>query len=121
MSTDVFGSPETLKAQDVVKAYEKIEKHIHRTPVLTSRTLDKIASTPRSPNTQAPRLRLHFKCENFQKIGAFKARGAFHALKCLVDAQGIDNIRSRGVVTHSSGQCLRTQAKHVRMIKMLMY
>ena len=50
-----------------------------------------------------PKLNLYFKCENLQKIGAFKARGAFHALTRLVSEMGIDEVKRRGVITHSSG------------------
>jgi threonine dehydratase len=56
--------------------------------------------------TPTPRFRLFFKCENFQKIGAFKARGAFHAIARLVEEMGIEEVRRRGVVTHSSGTFL---------------
>lgn len=72
---------------DVAMARERIGAYIHRTPVLTSRTLDEMAGA-----------HLFFKCENFQKIGAFKARGAHNAVFCLTPEQ-----LSRGVVTHSSG------------------
>ena len=68
-------------------AHERIRAHIHRTPVLTSRLLD--ARTGGS---------LFFKCENFQKVAAFKARGACNAVFSLTDDQA-----RRGVVTHSSG------------------
>lgn len=64
-----------------------IRPHVHRTPVLTSRQLDAIAGA-----------RLFFKCENFQKVGAFKFRGATNAVLSLSDSQ-----RAAGVVTHSSG------------------
>lgn len=50
-----------------------------------------------------PRLRFFFKCENYQRIGAFKARGAFHALLRLVEERGEEEVKRRGVVTHSSG------------------
>jgi len=50
-----------------------------------------------------PTIRLFFKCENQQKIGAFKARGAFHAILRLIEEEGLENVRRRGVVTHSSG------------------
>ncbi|KAI7075167.1 tryptophan synthase beta subunit-like PLP-dependent enzyme, partial [Hortaea werneckii] len=53
--------------------------------------------------TAKPTVRLFFKSENQQKIGAFKARGAFHALGRLIEENGIDSVRARGVVTHSSG------------------
>src|SRR3989442_6210877 len=68
-------------------AHERIRPYIHRTPVLTSERLD-----------EASGAKLFFKCENFQKIGAFKARGATNAVFALDDA-----IARRGVATHSSG------------------
>jgi threonine dehydratase len=68
-------------------AHARIAPHVHRTPVLTCRSID--------AQTGA---RLFFKCENFQKIGAFKARGATNAVFSLPEAQA-----RRGVVTHSSG------------------
>src|SRR5437016_7864390 len=68
-------------------AHERIRTHNHRTPVLTSSRLDKASGA-----------HLFFKCENFQKIGAFKARGATNAVFALDDATA-----RRGVATHSSG------------------
>src|SRR5437773_6127163 len=68
-------------------AHERIRAYIHRTPVLTSSRLD-----------DATGASLFFKCENFQKIGAFKARGATNAVFALDDATA-----QRGVATHSSG------------------
>lgn len=68
-------------------AHARIRPHVHRTPVLTSRSLDAAAGAT-----------LFFKCENLQKIGAFKARGACNAVFSLDEAEA-----SRGVVTHSSG------------------
>ncbi|HEV3392638.1 MAG TPA: pyridoxal-phosphate dependent enzyme [Chthoniobacterales bacterium] len=68
-------------------AHERIRAYIKRTPVLTSERLD-----------QASGAKLFFKCENFQKIGAFKARGATNAVFSLDDATA-----KRGVATHSSG------------------
>lgn len=68
-------------------AHERIRPHIHRTPVLTSSRLDEASGAT-----------LFFKCENFQKIGAFKARGATNAVFSLDDATA-----KRGVATHSSG------------------
>ncbi|KAI7196568.1 hypothetical protein D0869_01590 [Hortaea werneckii] len=119
-----------LTRQSVQAAHKRIEPYIHRTPVVTCSTLDRLASTPQAqrcpstgPNTASepaphgptkdnstiasytakPTVRLFFKSENQQKIGAFKARGAFHALGCLIEENGIDSVRTRGVVTHSSG------------------
>jgi threonine dehydratase len=68
-------------------AHERIRPYIHRTPVLTSERLDKGSGAS-----------LFFKCENLQKIGAFKARGATNAVFSLDDATA-----KRGVATHSSG------------------
>src|SRR5436305_14055850 len=68
-------------------AHERIRPYIHRTPVLTSERLNEVAGAA-----------LFFKCENFQKIGAFKARGATNAVFALDDT-----IARRGVATHSSG------------------
>lgn len=68
-------------------AAERIRPHIHRTPVLTCAALDRMAGAE-----------IFFKCENFQKVGAFKARGACNAVFSLSD-----DVASRGVATHSSG------------------
>lgn len=72
---------------DIMAAVSRIEGHVHHTPVLTSRRLDAILGA-----------RISFKCENFQRIGAFKARGAHNAVLALDEATA-----ARGVVTHSSG------------------
>ncbi|MDP4022082.1 pyridoxal-phosphate dependent enzyme [Methylobacterium sp. NEAU 140] len=72
---------------DVLAAHERIRPYIHRTPVLSSRLIDEAAGAE-----------LFFKCENLQKAGAFKARGASNAVFSLTNAQA-----ARGVATHSSG------------------
>ena len=72
---------------DVLAAHDRIAPHIHRTPVLTSSFLDALTGAS-----------LFFKCENFQKAGAFKVRGASNAVFGLSDADA-----ARGVATHSSG------------------
>ncbi|MBS0565056.1 MAG: pyridoxal-phosphate dependent enzyme [Proteobacteria bacterium] len=72
---------------DVVAAHERIRPYIHRTPVLTSSFLNGLTGAE-----------LFFKCENFQKAAAFKARGASNAVFGLTDAQA-----AKGVATHSSG------------------
>ncbi|MGC9394855.1 MAG: pyridoxal-phosphate dependent enzyme [Anaerolineae bacterium] len=72
---------------DVVEAAGRIHPHIHRTPVLTSRTLNEMTNAE-----------IFLKTENFQRIGAFKARGACNAVFALSE----DEVR-RGVATHSSG------------------
>ncbi|RPA98619.1 tryptophan synthase beta subunit-like PLP-dependent enzyme [Choiromyces venosus 120613-1] len=81
-----------LTRESVLEAHALIKSRIHRTPVLTSTTLSKLAS-PGDTNVN-----LLFKCENLQKIGAFKIRGATHALARLTDEE-----LQKGVVTHSSG------------------
>lgn len=103
-----------LTRDSVVAAHEVVKPHIHRTPVLTNRTLTELASTPRDlRGTQwegrepaKPVLRLWFKCENLQRIGAFKARGAFHAVERLKLEPGWleGGGKEKGVVTHSSGK-----------------
>lgn len=114
---------QSLTPAAVEAAYSLIQPYVHRTPLLTCKTLDTIASTPQSPEaligtpfegqTPAnPKFRFYFKCENLQRIGAFKARGAFHALLRLLEARGEEEVKRRGVITHSSGYslpCLRTK------------
>lgn len=68
-------------------AAARIGSYLHRTPVLTSRSIDAMVGAP-----------VHFKCENFQRSGSFKLRGALAALSANLEAA-----RSRGAATHSSG------------------
>ena len=87
-----------MNKQDLINTHERIKPYIHNTPVLTSKLIDEIAGA-----------NLFFKCENFQKMGAFKMRGATNAIMQLSDLQ-----RTKGVVTHSSGnfaQALSLAAK----------
>lgn len=72
---------------DVKAAHERIKPYIHRTPILTSSYLNALTGAE-----------LFFKCENFQKAGAFKVRGASNAVFGLTDEQA-----KKGVATHSSG------------------
>lgn len=72
---------------DVRAAAARIAGIVHRTPVLTSNSLDARLGC-----------RVFFKCENLQKVGAFKARGALNAVRALSDVDAV-----RGVITHSSG------------------
>ncbi|KAL2687191.1 hypothetical protein Neosp_004744 [[Neocosmospora] mangrovei] len=102
-----------LNRDSVIEAHKLISDLVHLTPVLTNRTLTELASTPRTLDgtrfegrTPArPVLRLWFKCENMQRIGAFKARGAFHAVERLKQEPGWleGGGKEKGVVTHSSG------------------
>jgi len=72
---------------DILAAHERIQAYIHRTPILTSSAINEIAGCE-----------IYFKCENFQKVGAFKARGAANAVLKLSPEN-----RAKGVATHSSG------------------
>lgn len=72
---------------DILAAHERIQAYIHRTPILTSSAINEIAGCE-----------IYFKCENFQKVGAFKARGAANAVLKLSPEH-----RAKGVATHSSG------------------
>lgn len=72
---------------DMLEAHERIKPYIHRTPVLTSQFLNKLAGCE-----------MFFKCENFQKAGAFKVRGASNAVFGLSEEEA-----KKGVCTHSSG------------------
>ena len=88
-STDLFSK------EKVVEAHERILPFIHRTPVLTSTAINEMAGCE-----------IVFKCENFQKIGAFKMRGATNAVLQLTEAQ-----KKNGVVTHSSGNHAQALSK----------
>jgi threonine dehydratase len=80
-------------------AAARIAGIVHRTPVMTSETLDRLAGR-----------RVYFKCENLQKVGAFKYRGATNAVRRLSDSQA-----ARGVVTHSSGNHAQALALAARV------
>ncbi|MCB0395112.1 MAG: threonine/serine dehydratase [Flavobacteriales bacterium] len=73
--------------QTILDAESRIREYVHRTPVMRCRTLDDLVGSE-----------LHFKCENLQKIGAFKIRGATNAILSLSDDEA-----KLGVATHSSG------------------
>lgn len=87
---------------DVVAAARRIEGQAHRTPVLSSRTLDEMLGA-----------QVFFKCENFQRMGAFKFRGAFNALSRFTPEQ-----RRRGVVAFSSGNHAQAIALSARILGM---
>jgi len=72
---------------DMLEAHERVKPYVHRTPVMTSSFLNELTGAE-----------LFFKCENFQKAGAFKVRGASNAVFGLTD-----EMAKRGVATHSSG------------------
>ena len=89
-----------MNKEKLIKVHDRIKPYIHRTPVLSSGLINDICGC-----------NVFFKCENFQKMGAFKMRGATNAILSLTEAQ-----RAKGVVTHSSGnfaQALSLAAKGV--------
>ena len=73
--------------QDIQEAHNRIRPYINQTPVITSDSLNKLVGAE-----------LYLKCENLQKIGAFKIRGATNAALCLSEDE-----RKNGIATHSSG------------------
>ncbi len=84
----------------IAAAHDRIRAHIHHTPVMTSASVDEMAGC-----------HLFFKCENFQKVGAFKARGAMNAILKLTPEQ-----RSKGVATHSSGNHAQALARAAKIM-----
>jgi threo-3-hydroxy-L-aspartate ammonia-lyase len=86
---------------DIAAAAQVLAGVAHRTPVATSRLLD-----------QACQNRMFLKCENLQRMGAFKFRGAYHAINRLAEAD-----RSRGVVTYSSGNHAQAVALVCQILK----
>jgi len=85
---------------DVARAHERIKPVAKRTPVLTSSTIDALTGA-----------RVHFKCENFQRMGAFKFRGAYNALSQLSAEQ-----KRKGVVAFSSGNHAQAVALSGRLL-----
>ena len=81
--------------KDIEASHQRIKNYIHRTPVLTSETFNRRFGS-----------RFFFKCENFQKAGAFKSRGAVNAVFSLNDHQA-----AKGVATHSSGNHAQALAR----------
>ncbi len=91
--------------QDVLNAYERIKNIVHRTPILSSTGINSIAGC-----------NIVFKCENFQKVGAFKFRGATNAISSLSKHQLVN-----GVATHSSGNHAAALALAAAMIDVKAY
>jgi len=73
--------------QGIEEAFQRINSIANKTPVMTSRTLNTLFKSD-----------MYFKCENFQRVGAFKFRGAYNTLSLLTEKQ-----KKQGVITHSSG------------------
>lgn len=94
-----------ISLDTILAAHDRIRPHIHHTPVLTNHTID--------DQTGAS---LFFKCENFQKIGAFKARGGLNAV-----LQVAANGEGKAIATHSSGNHAQAVAYAARQVGMLAY
>jgi len=94
------GDEPPVRFEDVLAAARRIEGIAHRTPVATSRTLDERLGA-----------RLFMKCENLQRAGAFKFRGAYNAIARLAPAQ-----RARGILTYSSGNHAQAVALASRLL-----
>jgi len=84
---------------DIEQAHDRIKPYIYHTPVMTSESMDDLTGA-----------NIFFKCENLQKIGAFKARGAMNAVLSLEPA-----VRALGVATHSSGNHAQALARAAKI------
>lgn len=84
-----------MTKKELTDCYNRIAPYVHKTPVLTSQLVDEFVGA-----------KLFFKCENFQKTGAYKMRGATNAIMQLSDEE-----RAKGVVTHSSGNFAQALSK----------
>ena len=89
-----------IHQQTIADAHHRIRPYIHRTAVLTNQTINQLTGAD-----------IYFKCENFQKIGAFKARGGLNAILQLTPDE-----LSRGVATHSSGNHAQAVAYAARQV-----
>ncbi len=94
-----------ITKDSVSAAHERIKKYIHHTPVMTSASIDEIAGC-----------KVFFKCENFQKVGAFKSRGAMNAALKLSKDQ-----LSKGLATHSSGNHAQALARAAMILGVKSY
>lgn len=120
MAASTKSSP--LSRSSIESAHQAIGQHVHLTPVLTCQTLNDLASTPQSPaallgtpyekqRPAQPKINFFFKCENYQRVGAFKIRGATYALLRL-SAEEL----AKGVVTNSSGNHAQALALAARKL-----
>jgi threonine dehydratase len=89
-----------VKYRAIEEAHDRIKEIVNKTPVMTSRTLNKLVNAE-----------VFLKCENLQRMGAFKFRGAFNALSQLSEDE-----RKKGVITHSSGNHAQAVALAARIL-----
>jgi threonine dehydratase len=94
-----------ITRQAIEAAHERIKPYIHRTPVMTCQSIDDRVGG-----------NIFFKCENFQKVGAFKARGAMNAVLSIPE-----NLRGNGVATHSSGNHAQALARAAKILGLKSY
>jgi len=94
-----------ITKQDIIDAHERIKTFIHKTPVLTSQTINKLTGAE-----------VFFKCENFQKIGAFKIRGGMNSVLSLPKEK-----QQKGIATHSSGNHAQAIAYAAREVGVKAY
>jgi threonine dehydratase len=99
---DYFMIPDKLT---ITEAHERIKSYISHTPVMTSQSVNERAGC-----------QVFFKCENFQKVGAFKARGAMNAALSLTPEE-----RSKGIATHSSGNHAQAIARAAKILGIKSY
>lgn len=92
-------------SRDLIDTYDRIKPYVHRTPVLSSTLLNELSGAL-----------VVFKCENFQKMGAFKMRGAVNAILNLSEEE-----KEKGVITHSSGNFGQAVALASRMLGVKSY
>jgi len=90
---------------DLIEAYDRIKTHIHRTPLLTNSYINKLCDAE-----------IYFKCENFQKGGAYKIRGALNATLQLSEKQLV-----KGIATHSSGNFAQAVALSANILNTQSY
>jgi threonine dehydratase len=89
-----------IQFSDIRNAHDRIKANIVKTPVMTSTTIDALTDCT-----------VYFKCENFQRVGAFKFRGAYNTVSQLTEEE-----RRRGVIAHSSGNHAQALALAARML-----
>ncbi len=89
-----------IKYSEILAAYDRIKDVVNKTPVMTSRTLDKLTKAE-----------IYLKCENLQRIGAFKMRGAYNAISQLTREQ-----KDKGVIAHSSGNHAQAVALSAKLL-----
>ena len=89
-----------VEYNDIILAHERIRGIINKTPIMTSRTLNKLLKAE-----------IYLKCENFQRVGAFKMRGAYNAISLLSKEQ-----KNKGIIAHSSGNHAQAVALSAKLL-----